>query len=335
MRQRKSRSYSRKRSGSKKPTRVIIDQDGGIDDALALILALRSPELEVTAITAVSGNVTVEQATLNGLRVVDLLNRGDVPVARGQGNPLVRNAVRATGFHGKDGLGDSNLPVSKIRPAERNAIDTIKQELSISKSRDITIICTGPLTNIAALLTSFPGAAKMIKELVIMGGAYGVTKYGVGNVTPLAEFNIYADPEAAKIVFESGVPLIAIGLDVTMIPKNQLTLTEYALIKKSRGRVAAFAVTILNKNIHKHRIFALHDPMTVATKIKPSLFEYANYHTQVETKGEFTDGMTVADRRGWLPENVMKGEKTIICRNVDSKGFKKLFLDRMVGGPSG
>ncbi len=313
----------------KKPTRVIIDQDGGIDDALALILALRSPELEVIAITAVSGNVTAEQATLNGLRVVDLLNRGDVPVARGLANPLVRDPVRATSFHGKDGLGDSNLPVSKIRPAEKNALDTISDELAISKHRDLTIICTGPLTNIAALLTSFPDASKMIKELVIMGGAYGVTEYGVGNVTPVAEFNIYADPEAAKIVFESGVPLEAIGLDVTMIPKNQLTVKEYAGIRKSKGRAAAFAAKILNKNIHKHGIFALHDPMTVATKIKPSLFEFASYKVQVETKGEITSGMTVADRRRWLPKNEVQGEKVMICKNVDSRGFKQLFLDRL------
>src|SRR5947207_6142124 len=146
-------------SGSKKPTRVVIDQDGGIDDALALILALRSPELEVIAITAVSGNVTAEQATMNGLRVVDLINRGDVPVARGLGNPLVRDPVRATSFHGKDGLGDSHSPLSRIHPAEKNALDTISNELTVSKRRDLTIICTGPLTNIAALLTGFPESA--------------------------------------------------------------------------------------------------------------------------------------------------------------------------------
>src|SRR5256712_2092558 len=329
LRQRRSRSCSRKGSGSRTPTRVIIDQDGGIDDALALILALKSPELEVAGITAVSGNVTVEQATLNGLRVVDLLNRGDVPVARGLANPLVRDAVRATSFHGKDGLGDSNLPISRIRPAEKNALDTISGELAISKRRDLTIICTGPLTNIAALLTSFPDATKVIKELVIMGGAYGVTEYGVGNVTPVAEFNIYADPEAAKIVFESGVPIQAIGLDVTMIPKNQLTLTEYVSIRKNGGRVAAFAAKILNKNIHKHGIFALHDPMTVATKIKPSLFEFANCKVQVETRGEFTAGMTIADRRRWFPESEIQGEKLIICENVDSGGFNRLLLDRL------
>ncbi len=272
---------------------------------------------------------------MNGLRVVDLLNRGDVPVARGLGNPLVRDAVRATSFHGKDGLGDSNLPLSKIRPAEKNAIDTISDELAISKRRDLTIICTGPLTNIAALLTGFPESTKKIKELVIMGGAYGLTEYGVGNVTPVAEFNIYADPEAAKIVFESEVPLQAIGLDVTMIPKNQLTLKDYTDIEKSKSRVATFAAKILNKNIHNHRIFALHDPMTVATKVKPSLFEYTRYKVQVETRGEITAGMTVADRRERIPESKTPGKKIMICKNVDSRGFKRLFLDRLAGALSG
>ena len=323
------RPTSRKGSGSRKPTRVIIDQDGGIDDALALILALRSSELDVAGITAVSGNVTVEQAALNALRVVDLLNRGDVPVARGMANPLVRDAVRATSFHGKDGLGDSNLPLSRIRPSDKSALNAISDELATSRRQELAIICTGPLTNIAALLTSFPDEAKMIKEFVIMGGAYGVTEYGAGNVTPVAEFNIYADPEAAKIVFESGISLKAIGLDVTMIPKNQLTLADYTSIKMNKGRVAAFSAAILNKNIHQHGIFALHDPITVATKVKPSLFEFADYRVYVETRGESTTGMTVADRRERLPARKMLGEKVGICKSVDSRGFKRLFLDRL------
>jgi len=271
----------------------------------------------------------VEQATLNALRVVDLLNRGDVPVARGLANPLVRDAVRATSFHGKDGLGDSNLPLSRIRPSDKSALDAISDELATSKRRELAIICTGPLTNIAALLTSFQDAVKIVKELVIMGGAYGVTEYGVGNVTPVAEFNIYADPEAAKIVFESGVPLKAIGLDVTMILKNQLTLADYAGIRRGKGRVAAFAAAILNKNIHRHGIFAMHDPMTVATRVKPSLFEFADYKVHVETTGEITTGMTVADRRERPPSGKMLGEKVMICKSVDSRGFKSLFLDRL------
>jgi pyrimidine-specific ribonucleoside hydrolase len=263
------------------------------------------------------------------LRVVDLLNRGDVPVAKGLANPLVRDPIRATSFHGKDGLGDSNLPLPRIRPANKNALDRISDELATSKRHELTIICTGPLTNIAALLTGFPDAIKMIKELVIMGGVYGVTEYGIGNVTPVSEFNIYVDPEAAKIVFESGVPLKAVGLDVTMIPKNQLTLREYAGIKKNKGRVAAFAAKILDKNIRKHGIFALHDPMTVAVKVNPSLFEFAVYQVSVETKGEQTAGMTIADRRDPLPRNKLLGEKALICKAVDSHEFKRIFLDRL------
>ena len=313
-----------------KPTRVIIDQDGGIDDALALILALKSQELDVLAITAVSGNVAVEQATTNGLRVVELLNRGDVPVAKGLANPLVRSPIRATSFHGRDGLGDSNFPLPKLQPAEKSALDIFSTELSSSTPRDISIVCTGPLTNIAALLNGFPDSVKKIKELVIMGGAFGVTEYGVGNVTSVAEFNVYADPEAATIVFEAGVPIRAIGLDVSMIPENQLSLKDYYRIKKGRGRVAAFAAKILNKNIRKHGIFALHDPMTVAVKLKPSLFEFGGYHVSVETKGECTLGMTVTDRRQQA-KDIPRGEKVMICKDVDSKGFKRLFMDRLLG----
>jgi inosine-uridine nucleoside N-ribohydrolase len=273
--------------------------------------------------------VTVDQATTNALRVVQLLNRGDVPVARGLEKPLVRNPVRATSFHGRDGLGDSKLPRPRIQPSEKSALDTISTELSSSKQRELSIVCTGPLTNIATLLTGFPSSAKMIKELVIMGGAYAVTEYGIGNVSPVAEFNAYADPEAAKIVFESGVSIRAIGLDVTMIPDNQLSLKDYAKIRKSKGKVAGFAAKILGKNIHKHRIFALHDPMTVTVKIEPSLFDFASYNVSVETKGEFALGMTIADRR--QRPKVEHGKEVMVCDKVNSKAFKRLFMDRLIG----
>ena len=316
--------------GSKRPSRIIIDQDGGIDDALALILALRSHELDVAAITAVSGNVTVDQATTNALRVVQLLNRGDVPVAHGEANPLVRYPVRATSFHGRDGLGDSKLPRPRIKASEKSALDTISTELDSSKQHELSIVCTGPLTNIATLLTRVPRTSKKIKELVIMGGAYAITEYGMGNVTPVAEFNIYADPDAAKIVFDSGVPIRAIGLDVTMIPDNQLSLKDYAKISKNKGGVADFATRILSKNIRKHRIFALHDPMTVAVKVEPRLFDFAKYKVSVETKGEFSLGLTIADRRVRPKEN-LEGKEAMICNKVNSKAFKRLFMDRLIG----
>ena len=245
-------------------------------------------------------------------------------------NPLVRDPVRATSFHGKDGLGDSKLPRPRIQPSEKSALDTISTELASSKQRELSIICTGPLTNIATLFTRFPRTVKMIKELVIMGGAYAVTECGIGNVTPAAEFNVYADPEAAKIVFESGVLIRAIGLDVTMIPDNQLSLKDYSKIRKSKAKVAGFASKILSKNIHNHRIFALHDPMTVAVKVEPSLFDFTSYNVSVETKGEFALGMTIADRRQRPNENA-RGKKMMICNKVNSKAFKRLFMDRLIG----
>ena len=315
-------------SGSRRPSRVIIDMDGGIDDALAIILALKSPELEVVGITAVSGNVPVEQATINGLRVIELLGRSDVWVAQGLGNPLLRDPIRATGFHGSDGLGDSNLPLPKLHPAEKSAIDAIKETLDSSKQQSTTIICTGPLTNMAALLTEFPDAKEAVEEIVIMGGAYSLTKYGSGNETPVAEFNIYSDPEAAKIVFESDVPVKAVGLDVTMNPHVQLTKSDYVGLRNRKGTVAAFAGSILKNNIRTFGRFALHDPMTVAVKIKPSLFQFSSHHVHVETKGEYTLGMTVADRRDWLQDDELVGRPVMVCTGADRK-FKEVFLKRL------
>ena len=302
--------------------------DGGIDDALALILALRSPELDVAGISAVSGNVPVEQATINGLRVVELLDRSDVWVAQGLGNPLVRDPIRATSFHGNDGMGDSNLPLPRLRSVEKSALNAIVETLSSSKQQSTTIICTGPLTNMGALLTGFPDVKKMIEEIVIMGGAYSVTEYGCGNETPVSEFNIYSDPEAAKIVFESGLAVKAVGLDVTMNPRLQLTKSDYIRLRNRKGRIAVFASSILKNNMRTYGRFALHDPMAVAVKVKPSLFRFAKYHTQIETKGEHTLGMTVADRRDWLPDDELVGHPVMVCKSVDSK-FKDVFLTRL------
>ncbi len=316
---------------SKRPSRVLIDMDGGIDDALALILALRSPELEIPGITAVSGNVPVEQAALNALRVLEVLDRKDVWVAKGLANPLIRDPIRATSFHGKDGLGDSNLPTPKMRPDTRNALDIIPGELETTKRHGLTIIATGPLTNIAAVLTKEPSMARSVHELVIMGGAYGLTKYGVGNETPVAEFNIYSDPEAAKIVFESGISLKAVGLDVTMAPKAHLTLRDYSRIRKGKTKTSQFASRILANMVRRWGRFALHDPMAVATRVKPLFFEFDPVPVTVETRGEHTTGMTVTDRRDWLPGSRLVGQKVRVCRAVKARAFKQLVLNSLLG----
>src|SRR5437867_6524565 len=303
--------------------------DGGIDDALALILALRSPEIEVAGITAVSGNVPVEQATINALRVVELLERPDVWVAEGLARPLARDPIRAFNFHGRDGLGGSHLPLPKLRPTAKTALNAMSETLTSVKRHDVTIICTGPLTNLASLLIESPHVKSRIEEIVIMGGAYGITKYGVGNETPVAEFNIYSDPEAAKIVFDADIRLKAVGLDVTTLPQLEIVKRDYARIRKSRGRAAMFATRILETNILAHGRFTLHDPMAVAAKIRPSLYKFSDCRVTVETKGEYTTGMTVADRRD-LREDQLLGRPAMVCTDVDP-GFKRFFLDRLTG----
>lgn len=302
--------------------------DGGIDDALAIILALESPELEVLGITAVSGNVSVEQATTNALRVLELLGREEIWVAKGQAQPLARDPIRAYNFHGRNGLGDSKLPRPKTRPSAKTALRAISETLLSARPGEVTVICTGPLTNLASLLTRLPDSANRIGEVVIMGGAFGIAEHGMGNETPVAEFNIYSDPEAAKIVIESGVKLKAVGLDVTTIPRLEFTNTDFARIGRINNKIAMFARQILANNIRMHGRFTLHDPMAVAAKIRPSHYKFRDYHVQVETKGAYTTGMTIADRRDWLPERKLAGPRISVCVSV-SEQFKRLFMNRL------
>ncbi len=163
-----------------------------------------------------------------------------------------------------------------------------------------------------------------------MGGAFGLTEYGYGNETPAAEFNMYSDPEAAKIVFESGVPLKAVGLDVTMSPKAHLTRKDFARVKVGKTKTARFAARILSKTVRRWGRFALHDPMAVASKVRPSLFHFEKLRVVVETRGEQTTGMTVVDRRGPLSETKRQGHRVNICTRSEFQDFKKLFLGRLL-----
>ena len=314
---------------SKRPIRLIIDTDGGIDDALALILALRSPEIEVVGVSTVSGNVRVEQAAINVLRVIELFDHRDIWVAQGLGNPLVRDPIRATSFHGTDGLGDSNLPQPRMRTRKESAIDLIVDQLNKEKDDGLTIVCIGPLTNIAAVLTNSPNISGRIGELLIMGGAFGLSRHGYGNVTPVAEFNIYSDPEAAKIVFESGIHVRAVGLDVTSAPENWLTSAEYSRVKATKNRVSVFAARILANTMQKRRMFELHDPIAIGAVIQPSLYGFTELSVKIETKGEYTTGMTVTERRKEA-DNLWTENPIKICTNLKSQRFKRLFLSHLL-----
>jgi len=191
------------------PLRLILDTDPGVDDAMAILLALRSPELQVEAITPVAGNVPLEFTLPNALKLVEIAGRTDVPVAGGARHPLVRKLVTGEHVHGNNGLAGVEFPEPKIKPVAESAPEMIRRIVKANPG-EITVVAVGPLTNVALALRDDPGLAEKIKSIVIMGGSLSG-----GNVTPAAEFNLYVDPEAARIVFDAGVPLTMVGLDVT------------------------------------------------------------------------------------------------------------------------
>jgi purine nucleosidase len=285
-----SPAASRPISGVQK---VIIDTDPGVDDAFALFLAMRSPELQVEAITAVAGNVPLSLTLPNALRLVEIAGRSDIPVAAGASSPLIRKLVDASYAHGNNGLAGVNFPAAKLEPVKDPAADLICRIVRANAGA-ISIIGIGPLTNVALALREDPEIASMIQSIVLMGGSLSG-----GNVTPAAEFNFYVDPEAASIVFGSGIPIRMVGLDVTR--KVELTPRHIEKIQAGSGPVSAAAARIgesalrmqrgANSAGHMH----LHDPLAVSCLINPNILTFEDYHVAIETSGTITAGESV----GW------------------------------------
>jgi len=276
--------------------KVIIDCDPGHDDAVAIVFAAHSPKLELVGITCVAGNVDVEKTSANALKVCGLAGIRDVPVVKGMPQPLLRELVTATHVHGKSGLDGAELPEPDLTLHPGRAVDFLIETIMASDN-DITLIPTAPLTNIAMAILSEPRIIEKIPQIVLMGGSMGM-----GNVTPSAEFNIYVDPEAAKIVFDSGIPIVMVGLDVTH--KAILTWEHIAEIHKQATPVTeaftellTFYLEALAKLGYKNG-GAMHDPCAVAAVCDPSLLTTQLMHVDIETKGEFTQGRTVCDARG-------------------------------------
>jgi pyrimidine-specific ribonucleoside hydrolase len=271
--------------------RIIIDTDPGVDDALAILLALRSPELKVEAITPVAGNVPLDYTLPNALRLVEIAGRPDIPVAAGASHPLVRNLITAAHVHGNNGLAGVEFPAPKIKPVRESATEIIRR-LVRSSPGEITIVAVGPLTNVALALRADPELAGMLRAIVIMGGSLSG-----GNATPAAEFNLYADPEAARIVFDAGVPLTMVGLDVTrkvLFTPEHLKILQAGTTPWSQAAARIMAATIANLNRGPHPMLeAMHDPLTVANLIDPGILTLRDYYVEVETQGEFTSGETV------------------------------------------
>lgn len=279
-----------------KPQRIILDTDPGVDDAIAFFLALRSPELQVEAVTPVSGNVPLHFTLPNALRLLEIAGRPDIPVAAGAAVPLVRKLVTAAYVHGNNGLGGVEFPEPKTKPVAESATDLIRRIVRANPG-EISIVAIGPLTNVATALKADPGIAPMIKSFVLMGGALNG-----GNVTPAAEFNFYVDPEAARIVFDSGVPTTMVGLDVTnkvLIHDSQVRILEAAQnpVAQAAGKILRGTMSRI-KPTKDETVMAMHDPLTIASLIDPSIVTLKDYYVQIETTGEMTAGMSVGYYRG-------------------------------------
>lgn len=306
------------------PLPIILDCDPGHDDAIALILALASPELELKAVTTSAGNQTPEKTLRNALRILTLLQRSDIPVAGGAVKPLMRELIIADNVHGESGLDGPELPEPNFAPQQCNAVELIAKTLRES-AEPVTIVATGPLTNIALLLTSHAELQLKIARIVIMGGAAGL-----GNWTPAAEFNIYVDPEAAEIVFQSGLPIVMAGLDVTH--RAQIMSEDIERFRQLGNPVAAVVADLLDffMEYHKQEKWGfqgapLHDPCTIAWLIQPSMFTCVERWVGVETQGKYTQGMTVVDYYG-LTNNA---PNTTVMMDIDRQAFVNLLVERV------
>lgn len=322
------------------PKKIIIDTDPGTDDALAIMLALNSPELDVRALTVVPGNVTAAQGLDNALRMVSLANRCDIPVAAGAQHPLFQKLITAEFWHGKNGLANVELPASKCRVDARFGPDLIIAMVHAAP-HEITLVPVGPLTNIALAVEKDPSIVPLVKEVILMGGSISG-----GNVNAAAEANIYNDPEAAQIVFQAGWPLTMVGLDVgnkTLFTKKQLDEigAEHGPMSDFVYKVAKFLVELSAK--YDSPGTPMYDPLAVGVAVDASIVTAPAMHVDVETRGEFTRGETVANRQGYIEKNVLHGDRYIIeglekiepnakvCTEVQADRFLQMFVSRIKG----
>jgi pyrimidine-specific ribonucleoside hydrolase len=300
--------------------KIIMDCDPGHDDAIAIILAAVQPQLEILGISTVSGNVEIEKTTENALKICDLVGLNNIEVAKGASEPLVRLRETAPSIHGESGLDGPEFPEPSRSWSDKHGSDMIISKVKQSE-KPVTIVATGPLTNVALALTKRPEIKENIEEIVIMGGGT------FGNWTPTAEFNIWADPEAAKKVFDSGLPITVMGLDIT----HQAIATQKVIkqINNIDNPVANIVSDLLTFFAHTYKESfnfndgpPLHDVLTIAYCIAPNLFTFKNVNISIETKGAYTLGTTCVDLLGVThkPFNAKFGVE------LDVEGFWKLMI---------
>jgi inosine-uridine nucleoside N-ribohydrolase len=300
------------------PTRILLDCDPGHDDAIALLLALASPELELLGVTTVAGNQTLEKTTANAIRVLEFAGRANVTVAAGADRPLVREPFVAAYVHGETGLDGPDLPPPQSAPANRHAVDFLADKIREVDGR-VTLVPLGPLTNVALLLALHPDARP--RRIVLMGGAIAE-----GNVTPAAEFNIWCDPEAAARVFASGIDVTMVGLDVT-----HKALFTTAHIGRLAGRVGEMVTELLRFYDRFHReVYGfdgspIHDAVAVAHVLRPDVVETKHLNVEIDVESELCRGRTVVDlwRRTEREPNVH------VAVDIDADAFFELLIERV------
>ena len=306
--------------------KIIIDTDPGQDDAVAILLALASPdEIEVLGITAVAGNVPLSLTERNARIVCELAGRPDIAVYAGCDRPLRRKLVTAEHVHGKTGLDGPELPEPKIKLQEKHGVDFIIDTILQEPENSVSLCPLGPLTNIASAILKQPKIVSRIKQIVLMGGAY----FEVGNITPTAEFNIFVDPDAAKIVFEAGIDMVVMPLDVTHKALVTGERNEAFRQLKSPVGVAVAEMTDFFERFDKEKYGSLgaplHDPCVTAYLINPKIFSGKKINVEIETKSELTLGMTVAD---WWGVTDRKAN-TFFVGDLDSEKFFNLLTERL------
>ncbi len=316
------------------PKRVIIDCDTGIDDAIALLLCFR--HLDVVGITTVAGNVALANTQRNTRYVTELAGRQDIPVYAGCDRPLLVPLETAAAVHGAGGLGDIEIPQPTKQLEELHAVDYLIRTYADSVNRDITLVTIGPLTNVAVALLREPRLAEWIPEIVCMGGSLTY-----GNHTPAAEFNVYADPEAAKVVFEAGIPLRMVGLNLTR--QNAMTAQDVETLRDMGNAPAAFAARLLDYVVRQDGRGCLCDACAVMWLIEPSvIMKSLPLHVVVETKGEFTRGMTLCDYRHLIGSDAARDIEHVpqytahgappnvtVALEMDLAAFNKVLFDTM------
>ncbi len=308
------------------PKRILIDTDPGIDDSLAILLALASRELALEGLSVIHGNCSVDQGVTNAVSVLELAGGQNIPVARGFSLPLVQPALLAPETHGSAGLGYARLPLPGRKPVDRQSVDFLIESITAAPG-EITLVCIAPLTNVAVALRKEPRIVRDVKDVIIMGGAIRHQ----GNTTPLAEFNVYVDPHAAHMVYHSGMPITLVPLDVTY--QCALTRADVERLLRIDSPITRFIADSTRFYMEYHDQYQkiegciINDPLALALAFAPELCDYEQHYVDVDISGGVSMGKTFADfyHATGQPANMR------VALGVRARDFLELFLERMEG----